>query len=67
MEETIRMQILMYFASLFYYFNALKFLNHIMGFYATQAEYLHNKINIIISLYLFLVWVLSFYGKGFTM
>ena len=46
-EETIRMQILAYFVSLFYHLNEFqKFKNGIMGLYATQAKYLHNKLRI---------------------
>ena len=45
MEETIRMQILAYFVSLFYHLNEFQnFKNGIMGLYTTQAKYLHNKL-----------------------
>ena len=43
-KETIRMQILAYFVSLFYHLN--EFQNSVMGFYTTQVRYLHNKLRI---------------------
>ena len=42
MEETIRMQILVYFISLFTLTN-LKMV-YIMGLYTTQAKYLHSEL-----------------------
>ena len=45
MEESIRMQILAYFVSLFYHpYRIQKIKNGIMGFYTIQAKYLHNKL-----------------------
>ena len=47
MEETIRMQILAYFVSLFYHLtNSKIFENGIMGIYTTQAKYSYNKFRI---------------------
>ena len=50
MEETIRMQILAYFVSIFTTLTNSKFENGIMGLYTTQAKYLHNKLRINISM-----------------
>ena len=46
MEETIRIQILAYFIMKAYFTtltNSKDFRNDILGFYTTQAKYLHNK------------------------
>ena len=44
MEETIRMQILKYFASLFYHFNNFQnFKNDMFSFNTTQAKYMSKK------------------------
>ena len=51
-EETIRIQNLAYFVSLFYHLNEFQnFKIGIMGFYTTQAKYLHNKLRINFSMF----------------
>ena len=51
-EETIRMQILAYFVSLFYHLNEFfkNFKNGIIDLYTTQAKYLHSKLRISFSM-----------------
>ena len=52
MEETIRIQILAYFVSLFYHLNEnpKNFKIGIMGLYTTLAKYLCNKLRIKFSM-----------------